>query len=64
VTRDLHKKTTVKWVWLEEYRTCGCSNVAATRKEALGYCPKHGTDRRRITKIPKAMGLGLGYVGS
>jgi hypothetical protein len=46
------QKQSGKWVWLEEYERCGCSNVTNTKAEALGYCPRHGTDRRRITKLP------------
>jgi hypothetical protein len=31
--------------WLEEY-VCGCSDTQNTRKELVGYCSKHGADRR------------------
>ncbi|MCP4899700.1 MAG: hypothetical protein GY906_22265 [bacterium] len=49
-----------KWVWLEEYKKCHCSNVTELKKDAVGYCPRHGTDRQRINKIPGAgMELGL-----
>jgi len=51
-----------RWLWLEEYVRCGCSNVTRTKAEALGYCPTHGTDRRRITKVPA--GMELGYAGN
>jgi len=43
---------TRKWVWLEEYAGCGCSNVTLARKDAIGYCPRHATERRRIIKVP------------
>ena len=53
-----------KWVWLEEYAHCGCSNVTETKREAIGYCPKHGCDRLRITMIPNdGIELGLATVG-
>lgn len=49
-------------VWLEEYQHCGCSTVAKTRQELLGYCEQHGNDRRRVTKLP-APGLPVGFAG-
>jgi len=49
-----------KWLWLEEFK-CGCTNVIKTKREALGYCPVHGQDRRRIILIRKK--LGNGYAG-
>lgn len=49
--------------WLEEYKHCGCSHVAATKAELMGYCSKHANDRRRITKLPKAMPVGYAGVG-
>lgn len=34
--------------WWEEY-TCGCVSAKATsEKKLLGYCAKHGTDRRAL----------------
>ena len=37
--------------WFEEYR-CGCvSETAMTRKDLLGYCGKHGDDRRQIFPV-------------
>ena len=57
---DTQSKTHRKWLWLEEYQGCGCSNMTATKREALGYCPKHGTGRRRITKIPNN-GMEVGF---
>ncbi len=47
-----------KGTWLEEYK-CGCTNVTATKREALGYCPDHGEDRRRITKLLNPIEKGL-----
>ncbi len=57
---DRSPRTRRKWLWLEEYKSCGCSNVTVTKAYALGYCPTHGTDRRRITKVPS--GMEVGYV--
>ena len=45
-------------MWLEEYK-CGCTSVTRTRKEALGYCPTHGEDLRRIIRLPEPVGVGL-----
>jgi hypothetical protein len=56
------EQTKTKWVWLEEYKTCGCSNVTKSKRDAVGYCWLHGTDRRRITKVP-GNGMALGYAG-
>ena len=47
-----------KFVWLEEFK-CGCSNIVKVRKDAIGYCPIHGEDRRRITHVPE---IEEGYV--
>jgi hypothetical protein len=55
----MEKSKPAGMVWLEEYRNCGCSNVTEKKAEALGYCPIHGTDRQRITKVPAMV---LGYV--
>lgn len=39
--------------WFEEYR-CGCvSEIVKTTKDLLGYCGKHGDDRRRIYPVFK-----------
>lgn len=36
--------------WWEEY-ACGCVSPKATsEKRLLGYCPKHGADRRSLYK--------------
>jgi len=38
--------------WFEEYR-CGCvSGFTQARKNLLGYCPKHGADRRHVHRVP------------
>jgi hypothetical protein len=35
--------------WFEEYENCGCvSETVKTKKELLGYCLKHGNNRRKI----------------
>lgn len=34
--------------WWEEYR-CGCvSPSVRTKRELVGYCPRHGDDRRHV----------------
>jgi hypothetical protein len=54
-----------RWVWLEEYEQCSCTNVTELRRDATGYCPRHFTDKKRITKLPNdgPNKLELGYVG-
>lgn len=37
--------------WLEEYKTCSCTLVAARRDELPGYCQIHGNSRRRVMKL-------------
>lgn len=44
--------------WLEEYK-CGCSNVTAIKREALGYCPRHGEDRRNLYKLTEPVKVGM-----
>lgn len=37
--------------WFEEYR-CGCvSEVVKRKRDLLGYCGKHGEDRRHVHRI-------------
>jgi hypothetical protein len=57
----MDEKKEEKGRWMEEYKTCGCSFVAKLRRELPGYCSRHGTDRRRVTKLPKA--IEAGYAG-
>jgi hypothetical protein len=55
-----------KWIWMEEYAHCSCTNVTKTKAEALGYCENHGTERRRITRLPNSdppMELGFLNIG-
>jgi DNA polymerase bacteriophage-type len=41
--------------WFEEYE-CGCiSDPVRTKKECVGYCPKHGNDTRRVHPAPEAI---------
>lgn len=36
--------------WFEEY-ACGCvSPTVRLKRELVGYCPKHGADRRGVFK--------------
>ena len=41
-----------KWVWIEEYESCGCSEDARRKKDLLGYCALHGNSRKNIYKLP------------
>ena len=34
--------------WMEEYANCGCSSDAPRRRELLGYCRYHGTQRKHV----------------
>jgi hypothetical protein len=37
--------------WFEDY-TCGCvSDIVRFKKDLLGYCGQHGTDRRQIRHV-------------
>ena len=39
--------------WWEEY-PCGCvSDIVRLKRELVGYCPKHGGDRRHTHRCPK-----------
>lgn len=40
-------------LYIEGYR-CGCSMGPLPRRELLGYCGKHGENRRELYKIPPA----------
>lgn len=50
-----------KWMWLEEYRHCGCTFLARVRRELLGYCEKHGNDRRRVHRLPFDPSVTFGH---
>lgn len=52
------KESETLGVWMEEYKSCTCSFVAAKRNELLGYCRDHGNDRRYVFKLPKAVKTG------
>lgn len=54
-------KRTPKMVWYEEYKHCSCSMVVDTRAELLGYCRRHGHDKRRRLRIPDE-GIDRGFV--
>jgi hypothetical protein len=53
-----HSRLKRKWSWLEEYAGCRCSNVTRTKRTALGYCPTHGGEWKRLTLIPGDMEVG------
>lgn len=57
----------MKIIWLEEYKTCSCTYIADKKRDLPGYCPKHGTDRKYIIKLPDAPDgdtFDRGYVGA
>lgn len=58
--RQRAKKEEREW-WFEEYKQCGCSYVAEFKRELVGYCGRHGTDRQSIpSRIPaNSCKLGL-----
>ncbi len=52
-----------RYVYLEEYKKCGCSFATRLKRDLPGYCPIHGTDRKRCTKLPDPKNtFGLGFV--
>jgi hypothetical protein len=60
----------LKRVWLEEYRRCGCSYIVERRSDLVGYCPRHFSCKRLVTKLPVNLEDGecfseedLGYAG-
>lgn len=50
----------IKIGWFEEYG-CGCvSEVVKLKKELIGYCAKHGNDRRQVFRVhPKLKSKGF-----
>ena len=52
-----------KQAWLEEYCVCGCTFMAWTKGELLGYCQKHGNSRRNVYKLPAAADMEMGHAG-
>ena len=53
--------------WFEEY-SCGCvSDVVRTKRELVGYCGKHGSNRRHVypgTGVGAALAIDVGTAGS
>lgn len=45
--------------WLEEYNSCGCSNVQRLKRELPGYCPIHGNSRKNIYHLIEEVECGL-----
>ena len=53
-----------RFVYLEEYERCGCSFAARFKRDLIGYCSIHGTDRKRCTKLPDPSNtFKLGFAG-
>lgn len=44
--------------WLEEYKNCCHTYVAAKKSELIGYCSKCGTDRKYAIRLPSATEVG------
>ena len=63
MTTELARAEKLMGRWLEEFKHCACSYVAASKKELMGYCPRHANDRRRVTKLPKPIEAGYAGVG-
>ena len=40
------------YVYMEEYKTCSCTQIERRKSDLLGYCSRHGTDKKRVTKLP------------
>lgn len=45
--------TTNRYLWIEQYQPCGCSSDAPRKKDLLGYCAQHGSERKIIYKIDR-----------
>jgi hypothetical protein len=60
---DREKPKNERGKWMEEYKKCGCSFVAKKKSELPGYCSRHGTDRRRATKLIEPIECGYAGVG-
>ena len=41
-----------RYIWIEEYEGCDCSEEAGRKKDLFGYCSVHGGDRTNIYKVP------------
>lgn len=41
-----------RYLWIEEYKGCGCSSEAGRKKDLLGYCATHGSSRVNVYKLP------------
>lgn len=57
------KTSKQKYLWLEEYGKCGCTNVTRRKGDALGYCPVHGNNRVHLIMIPNDGEVRIGYAG-
>ena len=41
-----------KPVYMEEYKHCSCSQMERKKSDLLGYCRRHGNDRKYVIKLP------------
>lgn len=58
-------KEQIAMVWYEEYKTCSCSFLGRIKSELPGYCPRHGTPKRKRIEVPDQnyKQEDLGYAG-
>ncbi len=40
------------YVYMEEYKTCSCTQIERRKSDLQGYCHRHGTSKKRIVKLP------------
>lgn len=50
-------------VWLEQYERCACTCVRLLKKDLLGYCPRHYTNRRSVMLVDDVFEGEYGYAG-
>lgn len=48
--------------YLEEYKNCSCTSIQHKKTDLPVHCPKHGTKRKYIIKIPDVKEEDVGYV--
>ena len=40
------------YLWIEQYRGCGCSVGPVPKRDLLGYCATHGNNRLVAYPVP------------
>ena len=41
-----------KPVYMEEYKHCSCTQIEHKKSDLMGYCRRHGNDRKYVIKLP------------